>query len=151
MPTKGRLVWGSSRGGSGEPPGAREIFQKICKKAMKIYNFLQILMENLPFFQNFRKILLYFRENLGNNLEKFRNMHLLGFRGGTPRSQRIQRTLSRKINGNLQVLIILMGILPFFNFFKFYRIILEKFVNSYEKFRNGHYYVVLAIFLKIKV
>ena len=60
----------------GVPGDGGEVFKKLVKFQWIIYNFLKILKEISRFFQNYFKILSHFGENLDENWEKFRDMHL---------------------------------------------------------------------------
>ena len=82
----GGIAVEGARGGS--PSGAGEVFKNI----LKIHENVQFLGNNFLIFDNFNRKFIFsnfsriFRENLGKNLEKFRNMHLYGVRGRSHRS-----------------------------------------------------------------
>ena len=101
---------------------------------METCNFLIILMKILPIFQSFFEFYRSFRENLGKNLENFRTVLVYVVLA-------IFLNSKSKINGNLQSLIILMEILPFFkNFRKFYHIFREYFGKNLGKFKTPPIY-----------
>ena len=51
---------------------------------MNMYNFLKFSKESLRFFENILKFYRIFCENLGKNLENFRNVDFCGVRGRRP-------------------------------------------------------------------
>ena len=70
---KGVAAWGVGGYGGCAPPEAGDVFKKLFKKSMNNLQFFKKFQGN---FAIISKIFLNFYPNFGENLEKFRNMHL---------------------------------------------------------------------------
>ena len=110
---------------------------------METCNFWIVIMEYLPFFQNFLKFYRIFGENLEKNFENLEIYIGRGFGGRAPRSHRIYGNLSSKINGNLQFLYCSKWIFDIFQFLKeFYRIFRGNCANNLGKYGLMYLYSV---------
>ena len=112
---------GSQRGGCGaEPQNAGEVFKKFVKNQWKIYNFLKRFKEISLFFQQFFKNLSKFWRKFGQKFRNLRNMHWSKVRGGRAPSnvREFMEIWVEKLMETFNFWMVLMEILPFFNFFK---------------------------------